>query len=258
MSQSDNAGEPKFSPIRPPTPLGRKLVRYVLGFGVGIAVGLAPYLGLLDMPLFKPLLSLIPDSVRDQVIPLSAALMGAVAVVVQWYAGERLTRKWLRKLFARTLGAAVLSFILLTIIHGLVVVTLPIGKHGSESFIVGFTRPERHPCTAEISDAECVKLVTFDPAEIASFWGDRQVQLARLSLVFSYLLFTGSFGTLIGLIILREGQENRDGERGGRRDVSRPSAGGQRTAPSRPRPNAGHIPAGDIRPGAGPRRRQDE
>jgi len=255
---SDTAGEPKFSPIRPPTPLGRKLVRYVLGFGVGIAVGLAPYLGLLDVPLFKPLLSLIPDSVRDQVIPLSAALMGAVAVVVQWYAGERLARRWLRRLFARTLGAAVLSFILLTIIHSLVVVTLPIGRHESASYVVGFTRPVKPLCTAEISNAECIKLVTTDPAEIASFWGDRQVQLARLSLIFSYLLFTGSFGTLIGLIILREGQENRDGERGSRRDVSRSPDGGQRTPPSRPRPDAGHAPAGDIRPRARPRRRKDE
>jgi hypothetical protein len=89
--------------IQPATPLARKFVRYLVGFGVGVGVGLAPYLGIVKVPLFRSLLSLIPDSIQDTVIPLSAALMGTLAVAIQWYAGESVTRQALRKMFTRTL-----------------------------------------------------------------------------------------------------------------------------------------------------------
>jgi hypothetical protein len=211
MSRRGDTGARQLRHIGPATPLARKLVRYIVGFGVGVSIGLAPYLGLINVPPFKSLLSMIPASLQDALIPLSAALMGSIAVVIQWYGGERMTRKGLRKAFARTLFAATLSFILLTVIHSLVVVPLPMGKGEISRFVVGFTRPTRPPCTAEISDAQCIKLVTTDPSEIASFWGDRQVRLAGLSLSFSYLLFTGSFGILVGLIVLREGLVSRGG-----------------------------------------------
>jgi hypothetical protein len=190
---------------RPPTPLARKLVRYILGFSIGIGVGLAPYLGLLNIPLFTPLLALIPDSIQNTIVPLSAALMGIVAVVVQWYGGEYLTRKWLRKSFARTLLIVMIGFISLLIIHTSVVVTVPIlGGEDSVAFVVGFSRPIKPPCTAEVSDAECIKRITFDTSVIESFWGDRRIRIAKLSLMLAYLLFTGAFGALIGLIVLRE------------------------------------------------------
>lgn len=211
MSQSHTKGddEQQRAPIRPATPMGRKFVRYVVGFGVGIGIGLAPYLGLLEVPPFKALLTLIPSTIQDRVIPLSAALMGTLAVVIQWYGGESISRRWLRKMFARTLSIAVVTFILLTVVHELVVLDLSIGNGKSVSLIVGFSRPKKPPCTEEVSDRECLKLVTLDPAEIEAFWGERQVRLARLSLIFSYLFFTGSFGMLIGLLILKEGLQNR-------------------------------------------------
>src|SRR5215469_3210132 len=59
-------------------------VRYLLGFSVSIAVGLAPYLGLVGVPLFTPLLSLIPQSLQSIAIPISIASMGIIAVLVQW------------------------------------------------------------------------------------------------------------------------------------------------------------------------------
>ena len=190
--------------IRPATSLSRRFVRYLLGFGVGVAVGLAPYLGLLNIPLFKPLLTLIPESIREIVLPLSAALMGTVAIVVQWYGGEHLTRAWTKKMFARTLVVLALTFVALTVVHTLVVVTLPIEDDRSISFVVGFTRPNRPPCTADVSDAACIKEITSDPSAIESFWGDRQIRIAKLALIFSYLLFTSSFGALVGLTLLRD------------------------------------------------------
>lgn len=198
---------PKHQTIQPPTPLASKLVRYIVGFGVGFAVGLAPYLGMIKVPLFRSLLSLIPDSIQDTVIPLAAALMGTLAVAIQWYAGETVTREDLRRMFKKTLIGAVCTFVALTIIHTLVVVTLPRTNDDPLSVIVGFTRPANTKCPPDISDATCVKNVTTDPAEIASVWGDRQIRIARLALMFAYFLFTACFGTLVGLIVLREAQK---------------------------------------------------
>lgn len=201
----ESSDEIRSATQRSVPPLARRFVRYIVGFGVGVGVGLAPYLGLLRIPLFAPLLDLIPDSIQNTLIPLSAALMGLLAVVVQWYAGEHITRRWLRRLFARTLLAVTLAFVVLLIIHTTTVVKVPIeGGNDSASFVVGFSRPYRPPCTQDVSDAECIKKITLDTSAIESYWGDRQVRLARLSLMLSYLLFTSSFGALIGVILLRE------------------------------------------------------
>jgi hypothetical protein len=190
---------------QPPTPLAKKLVRYILGFGVGVSVGLAPYLGLLNIPFFKPLLSLIPESIQDTVIPLSAAMMGTVAVVTEFYGGEHVTRAKLRRLFKRTLLIVIVTLVILMGIHIFSVVTVPIlGGKESVSFIVGFRRPVKAPCTAEISDAECIKYLTLDISEVESFWGDGQVRLAKGLLILSYLSLTSSFGAIIGLIVLRD------------------------------------------------------
>jgi hypothetical protein len=189
---------------RLPTPLARRFVRYVVGFGVAVAIGLAPFLGELDLPLFTPLLHLIPRSVRDTLVPLSAALMGLVAVVVQWLGEERLSRVRLRKMFARTLAVAVFSFVLLFTLHNFIVVRVPIPSLDStETFIVGFTRPDAPGCQG-FSDSECIKRLSMNEELIASYWGDRRIALASLCLKLAYLLFTGSFGALVGLLALRD------------------------------------------------------
>jgi hypothetical protein len=204
MTEVSNTDSDAKSP-QPPTPLARKLVRYILGFGVGVGLGLAPYLGLLNIPFFKPLLSLIPESIQGTVIPVSAALMGVVAVVTEFYGGERVTQAKLRGLFKRTLFTAVVTLVILIGLHIFSVVTVPIlGGKESVSFVVGFNRPVKPPCTEEISDAQCIKYLTLDTAEVESFWGDRQVRVAKGLLVLSYLAFTSSFGTIIGLIVLRD------------------------------------------------------
>lgn len=189
---------------RPPTPLARRFVRYVVGFGVAVGIGSAPFLGQLDLPLFTPLLHLIPRSLQASVIPISAALMGLVAVVVQWLGEERLTKAWLRKAFGRTLAVAGLSLFLLLVLYPFLVVRLPVPRTGSvESFVVGFVRPDAPGGCAGLSKAECVQSLSLDEKKIATYWGDGQIALASLCLQLVYLLFTGSFGALIGLILLR-------------------------------------------------------
>ena len=189
---------------KPPTPMAAKLVRYILGFSVSVAVGLAPYLGRLNVPLFSPMLDLLHPSIQDRAIPLSAALMGLVAVVVQWQAAESVSKSKLTRWFWRTVLVSVVSLVLLLIVNTLVIVRVPfLGGGETASFIVGFSRPNRPPCPAELSDAECIKHLSFNPTLIESFWGDRQVRLARLSLILVYLVFMSSFGALVGLLLLK-------------------------------------------------------
>lgn len=217
MAQTSETNSQTTTPA-PPTPLAQKLVRYILGFGVGVGIGLAPYLGLLNLPLFKPLLALIPESIQNTVIPLSSALMGTVAVVVEYYGGEHVTRAGLRRLFKRTLFTAGGTFIILIILHTWVVVTIPIlGGKEWVSVVVGFTRPIKAPCPADISDAACVELLTLDITEIESFWGDRQIRVAKGLLIVTYLAFTGSFGAIIGLTLIRDKVKSQSASRRARR-----------------------------------------
>jgi hypothetical protein len=195
-----------MNPPLPPAPArAARLARYIVGFGVSFIIGLAPYLGRVRVPGFTPLLSLIPNSIQDVAIPISAAVMGVVAVVVQWWGYNQPTRAWRVAWFKRTVFLFVMGAVVLTTVRIFVVVRVPFrGGKDSETFIVGFVRPVKPPCTEEISDAECIKYLTFDQSRIASFWGDRQVRLAELSLILTYVALTSSFGFLVGLFILKD------------------------------------------------------
>lgn len=188
--------------ILPPTPVAKQWVNYVLGFGVGVAIGLSVYLGRAHVPLFTPLLDLIPESLQDTLIPLSSALMGTIAVAVQFWAYRRWSAKHLAPPFTRVLIGTVAAIILLLVINTFVVVRIETTPGHRVTFLVGFTRPERPPCTAEVSDEECITRLTFNLDKIASFWGGRPIRLAGLALGLSYLATTSMFGALVGLVVL--------------------------------------------------------
>lgn len=173
-------------------------------FGVSATIGLAPYLGKLDVPGFEPLLKLLPRSLQDTAIPLSSALMGVVSVIAQWHGATRLGEKRLQKWFRRTRLFAVLMFLALVTVYCFTVVRVPIGRHGdADRFLVGFSRPTTCPCERRLSDALCVERITLSEAAIASCWGDTRIRIAELCLLLSYLAFTSSFGALIGLVRLQ-------------------------------------------------------
>ncbi|MGB7200742.1 MAG: hypothetical protein WBD16_00590 [Pyrinomonadaceae bacterium] len=211
MNSTQKEGKPSETQIAnsqhlsPPSALTGSLIRYILGFTVSVAVGLAPFLGKFRIPGFDALLTLIPDNLQATLLPLSAALMGMVAVIIQWYGYENKSRRWLRQWFTRTLIIAGLSFLMLFVIHTLVVVKIQIlGGKTSATFLVGFSRPNMSPCSAEFSDSECIKFLTLNPAKIESFWGSNQIRIATICLFLPYLIFTSSFGLLIGLVLLRD------------------------------------------------------
>ena len=190
---------------QPPTRLTRLWVRALVGFMVGASVGLAPYLGLMNVPMFVPLLELLPRSVRSTAIPLSSALMGVIAMWVQWYGWDRTSPRWLKRSFVRGLVASLSLLILLMIIHTAVVVGVEVdGGGASESFIVSLRRTPACKCALETPDSACIKLISFEESEIQRCWGDRPVRFAKLSLGMAYLATTTSVGLLCGLVVLRD------------------------------------------------------
>lgn len=195
----------------PPTPLARRYVRYVLGFGVGVAVGMAPFLGLLDVPLFAPLLSMFPDSLRMTAVPLSSFVMGLVAVGVQFAAGERVPRRRIRRWFAVTFVAILAGVVAVAVLYTELVRVVPgVGAVEGEGtlyvpVVTGLSRPipplPGCGCEPRQDDVECIREIGF--ANIDKCWG-RQVRRSELVLTLSYLFLTGAFGALIGLLLLQE------------------------------------------------------
>jgi hypothetical protein len=196
---------PVRTPVDAPTQITKRWVRLVIGFGVGAVIGLAPYLGVMNVPFFRPLLSLYPPTLENRLIPLSAFAMGLMAVVVQWYGGERVSRRWLRKAFRRCLTAAVCCFVFLILIRAVVVVDVPVdGGRQTVAFVVGWRRLAGCPCV-EQSDELCIsETITFNPAQFGRCWSSVALRGGELALQLSYLALLSSFGALVGLVVLRE------------------------------------------------------
>ena len=188
--------------IKPKLPrLASDWVRYLLGFTVSIGVGLAPYLGLVGVPLFTPLLSLIPHSLQSIAIPISIASMGIIAVLVQWRKRDPAKRSE----FSLALVLAVVTLVLFISIQILAVAHVEVpAADQTVSFAVGFYAPQRPPCEGLSRDVCIAQRLGFDEAVIDGYFGDTQTRLTKLALVLSYIGFMSSFGWMVGLLLLRE------------------------------------------------------
>jgi hypothetical protein len=176
-------------------------VRYLLGFTVSVGVGLAPYLGLVGVPLFTPLLSLIPLSLRSTAIPISIASMGIIAVFVQWR--RRTPPKPVE--FRLALALAVLTLVIFVSLEVLAVAHVEVpAVDQTVSFAVGFTTPQRPPCEGLGREACIAQRLGFDEAVIDGYFGDTQTRLTKLTLILAYIGFMSSFGWMVGLLLLRE------------------------------------------------------
>lgn len=195
------------SSVAPPTEVGKLWLKYAVGFSVGIGAGLAVYLGKVNVPLFAPLLQMIPDRLQPVLIPLSSALMGTIAVITQFYSQNRITQKRLKPLFARCAIGFIAALLAFMTVQSMVAVRIDTVASESETFLVGFSRPLTPPCSAGVSDEECIKRLTFNNGNIASFWGKGSIVTAQLALQLTYLATTGIFGALIGLVVLSAGKK---------------------------------------------------
>lgn len=191
----------------PPTPLARRYVRYVVGFGVAVGIGLAPFLG--KVPGLDVLARLFPPDLRSTLIPFSALLMGVIAVAVQYFSTESISRPALRRRFTFSLAAVVAGLFLFLVLHDFLVVQFPIEGGGSTlPVIVALHRTADCPCKTS-SDIECLSQISTNPRAVERCWGSRPLKMSRLVLGFSYLLVTGGFGALIGLLLLQEESRRR-------------------------------------------------
>jgi hypothetical protein len=193
----------------PAAPVARKFVRYVISFGVSVGIGLAPFLGKVKVPGFSALLELFPLQIQGVLVPLSAFLMGLVALAVQFYYSEKVAAGSLRKYFRAGFIAIVLGFFLFVILYKLFVIRVPIA--GGESYAAVVVNPDRLrrtcKCPESDTDYDCVKKLSLHPAALATCWGGEAQDVRELALMVPYLLLTAGFGALIGLLILKEDRQ---------------------------------------------------
>ncbi|MEG9438605.1 hypothetical protein JAO29_20885 [Edaphobacter sp. HDX4] len=190
--------------VKPRLPhLASDWLRYLLGFSVSVGVGLAPYLGLVGVPLFTPLLSLIPQTLQQIAIPISIASMGIVAVFVQWKKRDSSSPVE----FRRAASAAIFTLVLFITIEVMAVAHIEVPAVGQTvSFAVGFSSPQRPPCENRSRESCIADRLGFDQTVIDSYFGDTQTSLTRLALVLAYIGFMSSFGWMVGLLLLRDRQ----------------------------------------------------
>jgi hypothetical protein len=192
--------------VRPKLPrLTSDWLRYLLGFSVSVGVGLAPYLGLVGVPLFTPLLSLIPQSLQGIAIPISIASMGIVAVFVQWKKRDPSSPVEFR--LASIFSVAALILFIGIEVMAVAHVEVP-AVDQTVSFAVGLSSPQKAPCE-NLSRESCIAdRLGFDQAVIDGYFGDTRTSLTRLALVLTYTAFMSSFGWMVGLLLLRDRQRS--------------------------------------------------
>ncbi len=191
--------------IQAPTPVTRRLVRYVVGFGVGAAVGMAPFLGNLEVPLFRALPSLFPSNMQEMFTPFAGFLVGLVVVAVQFYSEEWIEPGRLRRRFLALFVVLLGGLALFVVLYLLFVVRVETGR-GVQPVLIGWTMEPECACVDEgLRDnaSECIKRLSLDPAQIESCWGRRDLLLSGLLLTLGYLVLTGGFVGLVGLVVLQ-------------------------------------------------------
>lgn len=196
------------SAIRAPTSLGRRFVRYLVGFGVGVGLGAAPFLGALKVPYFSALLEQYPDDMRGSLISFSAFLMGLVAVAIQFASGERWTRTQVRRSFIFVLCLVLACFVWLMFEYDQRVIKVPYLEVGREQHLTVVIAPERRrppacPCDPVVDDDVTCLQGYLRPSRISQCWGPGPVLRSKRLLRSAYLVITGGLGALIGLLLLQ-------------------------------------------------------
>jgi hypothetical protein len=214
----------------------RLLLRYVLGFGVGFGVGMAPFLGRVKVPGFSALLELYPRQMQQYLIPLSAFLLGTVAVAVQYYSYNRRTTATLDRRFGWLLVSLLAAFVILVGLYTTFVIAVPIEATGGWAHVViGWSRSATCGCPPKMSDRECVKEVSLDPTAIDSCWD--HVPLFEFALTIPYLFLLSGFVALVGLLLFKE-KDREAGQtapaRAAARSKAKSGTGGRRSGKAPP------------------------
>lgn len=191
---------------RPPTPFMGRFVRYIVGFGVGLALGVAPFLGGVDLKGFVPLVAIFPPRYRDILIPFSSFLLGVIGVGVQFYAGEKISTAKLKRRFKLGFIAVIGGLFLLLVVFLRQVTVISVPATGETRVVV--TSLWRLPdCGCKtLSDRQCMEEVGLTETGLSSCWGGTGLLLVQVLLMAGYLALVGGFVGLVGLLLLRDQQ----------------------------------------------------
>ncbi len=193
----------------PPTSLGRRFVRAIVGFGVGVVVGCAPFLGAAYIPSFSPLLSVFPIDLRPTLVPLGGFLVGLIAAGTQFYSGISILTINFKKWAKWSLVISLLALVLLLIGYRLLVRQVHYREDFIVSVVTGIERTSTCPCPTSMPDSMCLRTLSANPDNVEVCWGRGQVALSEILLSFFYLLLIGSFCYLISLILLQEDKKKK-------------------------------------------------
>jgi TRAP-type C4-dicarboxylate transport system permease small subunit len=189
-----------------PPPLARRWAARVVGFGIAVGIGMAPFLG--KVAGVDALLDLFPKNLHGTLLPLSVFLMGIIAVAIQFHSGETIARARLRRRFSFSLSGLLAGLVLFIAFYSLFVKRVPYhpqpGVEESAPVIIAWSRIDTCGCPDGETDLECLRSVSTTPEAIESCWGSRPLQLVRLALSLAYLALTGGFAALVGLLVLQE------------------------------------------------------
>jgi hypothetical protein len=177
-------------------------VQLVLGFSVSVAAGMLPYLGKF-VPLFTPMLAILPEAVQPVAIPLSAAAMGITAALIQWRDIQKLQPTQTKIWFGRTLVLCIVALVALAGVETTAVVRVDVpAVKGTVSFAVGPFTPGTAPC-AGLSRADCIShQLSLDEARIDSYFGEGWVDITKFVLVIVYTIFMSTFGALVVMLAI--------------------------------------------------------
>lgn len=207
----------KIKDVEEEVPLSESVVRrfrsLIMNFFVGLAIGLSPFLGFKNVPVFKSLISVMPFQIAPRLIVLSAFLMGIIVTAVQFYSSERISRRVVQKRFAIALITMLVGFVLFYFLRGEFTVDVERGQ--SEETVTALIGATAFPYAPQDEDGchcsdaarrpeACIQRLSFNAAAIAQCWDNREIRHRGELLGLSYLILIGGVGVLVGLIILQE------------------------------------------------------
>lgn len=223
MSTDSTKDKPQLS-----EPAARGFIRLILDFFVGVAVGLAPFLGTQKIPFFRALISIMPFQISNELIALSAFIMGLIVAAIQFYSSKsskRISQRVLGKRFAIALVTMLVGFLLFYFLRNEFTVDVARGQsEETVTVLIGSTafpyEPQKedgcHCPDATRNPEACIQRLSFDAGAIAHCWSYREIRRRGELLGLSYLLLTGGVGVLIGLILLQERARHASRNRGAR------------------------------------------
>jgi hypothetical protein len=204
-------------------PFVKRLIQYVVSFGVAFAVGLAPFLGKLKVRGFSAFIDIYPVDVQDWLIPVSGLLMGMIAVIIKVLANGEPSEEKLNRWFGRTVIVFGSAFVFVLVLYLLFVTrvetTVTRGDGTSDRTSVAVMtgsrevppQPPGSPCTCaeRQSASQCVQAISINPMNVRACFGEQRVAFATLALSAMYLALTGSFVAAVGLLLLLDIERRR-------------------------------------------------